>query len=589
MRQACLAVLAVLGISSFLPPASLAGPIGTAFTYQGRLKAGDNLIDGPTDLKFSLWDDASNADPNHQVGHTIVFQGSDPNAQFGSVDVQRGLFEAPLDFGAAAFNGQERWLDVQLRYPAGSGSYTSLGSRQKLTSTPYALYAPTASALSAPDGSPAQAVIVDPNGFVGIGTTSPGFLLDVAGRARLRASGGDTAGIWFRNNAGTADSAFIGRTDPNATGLYAGSWRLVVLDSGNVGIGTSNPEAKLDVNGTAQMTGFKLSASPSSGRVLTSDATGNGTWQPALSLAGNGSATTASRSNHWHNQLWDPNGANLGVAVIAGGNVGVGTTAPKALLEVDGSTSNSPPALRLRRADNHLLFVSTDVSGHAAGVSFGNAAGAAPTGALTFQHRDPNGAFLGNVFTIRNDGGVGVGVLNPSATFAVNGTACGTSAWTICSDARFKTNVVPAADGLDRVMKLRPVRFDWRCAEFPNRQFEPGRQIGFIAQEVEPILPELVRVGTDGYYSLNYEGISTVLTAAVQELHQAQDDGEARLAGHEADIRTLQARTDRLERQNAELRAENEALQARIERLEALVGQMAAPRGPVRTGVADTR
>jgi len=59
-----------------------------------------------------------------------------------------------------------------------------------------------------------------------------------------------------------------------------GTTRIIVKQSnGNVGIGTASPAAKLDVNGTVQMTGFKLATAPSSGYVLVTDANGNGTWQ----------------------------------------------------------------------------------------------------------------------------------------------------------------------------------------------------------------------------------------------------------------------------------------------------------------------
>jgi hypothetical protein len=51
------------------------------------------------------------------------------------------------------------------------------------------------------------------------------------------------------------------------------------MGTGNVGIGSNNPQEKLDVVGTARMTGFKMSTGAGSGYVLTSDVSGNGTWQ----------------------------------------------------------------------------------------------------------------------------------------------------------------------------------------------------------------------------------------------------------------------------------------------------------------------
>ena len=72
------------------------------------------------------------------------------------VDVRRGLFEVELDFGADAFNGDERWLEIAVRHPAGTGEYVPMVVRQKITTAPYAVHAVGQSSLSAADGDPAQ-------------------------------------------------------------------------------------------------------------------------------------------------------------------------------------------------------------------------------------------------------------------------------------------------------------------------------------------------------------------------------------------------------------------------------------------------
>lgn len=106
--------------------------MGTGFTYQGQLKSGGSAYTGNCDFQFKLYDDGGSGS---QIGTTQTAT---------SVAVTSGLFTTPIDFGASAFNGDARWLDISVRCPAGSGSYTPLSSRQQLTAAPYALYATTA-------------------------------------------------------------------------------------------------------------------------------------------------------------------------------------------------------------------------------------------------------------------------------------------------------------------------------------------------------------------------------------------------------------------------------------------------------------
>jgi hypothetical protein len=107
-----------------------AAPLGSAFTYQGQLRQGGNPINGTCDFRFGLWD--------APAGGAAVGSPLDKLA----ASLASGLFSVPdLDFGGTAFTGDSRWLEVAVRCPAGSGSYTTLTPRQALTAAPYALYA----------------------------------------------------------------------------------------------------------------------------------------------------------------------------------------------------------------------------------------------------------------------------------------------------------------------------------------------------------------------------------------------------------------------------------------------------------------
>lgn len=104
------------------------------------------------------------------------------------------------------------------------------------------------------NGSPDNGINVKGNN-VGIGTPSPGYVLDVAGRMRVRSGGGSPAGTWFMNAANAVDAGLVGMLNDNYIGLYGTGigWGFIMnTTTGNVGIGTFNPTNKLSVNGTIQ-------------------------------------------------------------------------------------------------------------------------------------------------------------------------------------------------------------------------------------------------------------------------------------------------------------------------------------------------
>jgi len=97
------------------------------------------------------------------------------------------------------------------------------------------------------------------------------------------------------------------------------------------------------------------------------------------------------------------------------------------------------------------------------------------------------------------------------------------------SDIRLKTNICGLSYGLCDVKKLNPVSFDWNETARETRGC--NRQIGFIAQEVEPIIPEAVgRSAESDEMSLSPEKIIPVLTKALQELSAKFDAQEQKIA-----------------------------------------------------------
>jgi len=109
--------------------------LGTAFTYQGQLKKNGSPVNGNCDFQFSLWDAAGSGSP--PTGGNLI--GS-PQTKTG-IAVINGLFTAQLDFGAGAFQGDARWLQIAVKC-TGDVSYNTLSPRQLLTPAPYALALP---------------------------------------------------------------------------------------------------------------------------------------------------------------------------------------------------------------------------------------------------------------------------------------------------------------------------------------------------------------------------------------------------------------------------------------------------------------
>jgi hypothetical protein len=145
-------------------------PLGTAFTYQGRLTDGGGAAAGAYDFKLELFDAASGGS---QVGSTLVRD---------DVAVASGLFTVSLDFGASAFAGNARWLEIGVRPGASSGAYMTLSGRQELTPVPNALYSQTVP-WSGMAGKPAGFADGVDNDVLGSLTCAPGELAKWGGSA----------------------------------------------------------------------------------------------------------------------------------------------------------------------------------------------------------------------------------------------------------------------------------------------------------------------------------------------------------------------------------------------------------------------
>ena len=165
-------LVVVLGLIFCQARVCEAWPMGSAFTYQGRLIDANKPADGLYDFQFNLFNDPCTGS---QQGSTI---------DINDLDVIDGYFTVELDFGSTVFTGDARWLETAVR-PGDSNDpnvYTTLMPRQELTPVPYALKT--------------RGLFVDNNGNVGIGTRYPNFKLTL----------NDDGGIYAKGSFGSGAS-----------------------------------------------------------------------------------------------------------------------------------------------------------------------------------------------------------------------------------------------------------------------------------------------------------------------------------------------------------------------------------------------
>lgn len=133
-----------------------------------------------------------------------------------------------------------------------------------------------------------------------------------------------------------------------------------------------------------------------------------------------------------------------------------------------------------------------------------------------------------NAFFVKADGSVGIGGSTLSNhKLWVQGRAGGTAPWNSTSDRRFKTDIETISSALAKVRSLRGVRFT-------RINGGGGKEIGFIAQEVEPVVPDVVSTDSEGYKSIQYGAMVSVLVEAMKEM--------------DAEVKRLHARIEELEK-----------------------------------------
>jgi hypothetical protein len=108
----------------------------------------------------------------------------------------------------------------------------------------------------------------------------------------------------------------------------------------------------------------------------------------------------------------------------------------------------------------------------------------------------------------------------------------GCTVFTNNSDIRLKKNVTPLTGALERLLQLRGVNFEWIDPEEHGNH--RGAQRGFIAQEVEKVIPEWVGVDSKGFKTLNTSGMEPMVVESLRALKKENDDLRERVKALEA-------------------------------------------------------
>lgn len=413
------------------------------------------------------------------------------------------------------------------------------------------------------------------NGNVGIGTSSTTQKLTVAGNikiadnnAMILGSGttpptGATAGSMYYDAALGKFRCWEGSGWINCIGSGSSQWTTtgsnISYDSGNVGVGTTAPGYKvevagdisapvyrdrnnptsyyLDPSGTSQMNtigGHTVSGTLSMGnQSIDNINTLHGVSNQPLRIKslGSGGVFLNDNSGTTGSFAWYGGGGTQLIVFTSGGNVGIGITAPTARLQVNGSNQNiivanassGYGAVDLQSAGTSKLSL-----GYAG--SNGNYGAQTIAGDVSIKANNTNIHFVtgsGNAATsmyISSSGSVGVGRTAPGEKLDIgtgNGRVESGYNWLTTSDLKFKTNISELKGSLSKIIKLRGVRYDLKTDNNINRG--EGKNIGFIAQELENQYPELVETDRSGTKSVSYDKMTAILLEAIKEQQKQID------------------------------------------------------------------
>jgi len=480
MKRALLSLALLLSLSSGV--FAQVAPVPPLMNFQGRLTTpvGNPLPDGTYTLTFRIYD--------AQTGGNLRW-----TEQIGSITSRNGTFGALLGnttpLSETVFNGNV-WLELQIN------NQTPLLPRQRINSVAFAFKANTV-----PDNAIGTSKVA--NGAVtsiklAESSVTSAKIADGAIVAADFASGIFNPIAWLLGgNSGTNPGInFMGTTDNQPFNIRTNNIeRMRITPDGRFGIGV------------IELTASKLNVAADTQEAL--QLLLQGKTNPAIQLH----IGIDTRDKYGVIQAVTVNEAVKSLALNPyGGNVGINTTTPQFPLSFPNTHGD------------RISFWGDP------GPHYG--IGTQPY-VLQFYTDGPGSDFVfghGSSFAFAETSRIsGIGDISARSFYQT-------------SDVRRKHSIVPLSNALQAILRLRGVTFEWNTDDFAQ-QITADRQIGFIAQEVEQILPELVHTDKNGNKSVAYTNVVPVLV----EAFKAQNTKIERLEKQVTELEELKAKMAQLE------------------------------------------
>jgi len=327
------------------------------------------------------------------------------------------------------------------------------------------------------------------------------------------------------NSSASGGASFLGFVDQGATGnsetgtvvfevdAGAPANAIKMSSTGRVGLRTATPVLDLHIT-TSDTPAHRLEQTNAGGfTAQTWDIAGNEANFFVRDVTGGSRLPFRIR----------PGAPTSSVDISASGSVGVGTASPGFALDVQQNTGNNSTGTVLRlkgnstgandntqirftgKTNGDLFTIGTDITTN--------------NGTRNFQVFDLVGGAAR--VTIDASGNVGIGTALPDQKLSVNGDAdkTGGNTWLSFSDERLKNIKGRFNLGLDAVMQLQPIRYEYSKNNALGLKSD-GEHIGFGAQAVQKIIPEAVTKNSEGYLMVNGDPILWTMLNAIKEQQQ---------------------------------------------------------------------